>query len=122
MTSGPRRFGILISGNSDGDDPGVHDALSRLVQATNPESGTVSYAYDNAENLVTRSSGASRHQTGRLWRDCVVFSLSIAGGQKNGGLDGWSILSRWASQKQRGQRIKFSIRLRLSWQAAVWPG
>ena len=33
----------------------VYDSLGRLVQAANPESGTVSYGYDNAGNQVSRT-------------------------------------------------------------------
>ena len=32
----------------------LYDSLSRLTKATNPESGTVGYAYDNNGNLTRR--------------------------------------------------------------------
>ncbi|HET9281362.1 MAG TPA: RHS repeat-associated core domain-containing protein [Candidatus Angelobacter sp.] len=34
-----------------------HDSLSRLLQATNPESGTTTYSYDNDGNLVSKTDG-----------------------------------------------------------------
>ena len=34
----------------------VYDALSRLTSATNPESGTISYTYDNDSNLATKTA------------------------------------------------------------------
>jgi len=37
-----------------------YDSLHRLVSATNPESGTVLYSYDNAGNLVTRTDAAGK--------------------------------------------------------------
>ncbi len=40
----------------------VYDALSRLKQATNPESGTISYIYDNNGNL-TKKTDARNIQT-----------------------------------------------------------
>lgn len=33
-----------------------YDSLSRLLNATNPESGTISYAYDNDGNISTRTA------------------------------------------------------------------
>jgi RHS repeat-associated protein len=33
-----------------------YDSLSRLVSATNPESGTITYSYDNAGNLKTKTA------------------------------------------------------------------
>ena len=40
-----------------------YDSLSRLVSATNPESGTVSYTYDNAGNLKTKVYPAPSNTT-----------------------------------------------------------
>ncbi len=37
----------------------VYDSLKRLTSATNPESGTVSYTYDNNSNLLTRTDARS---------------------------------------------------------------
>jgi YD repeat-containing protein len=37
----------------------VYDSLKRLTSATNPESGTVSYAYDNNGNLLTKVDALS---------------------------------------------------------------
>jgi len=36
----------------------TYDSLKRLVRAINPESGTISYAYDLSGNLVSRTGGA----------------------------------------------------------------
>lgn len=41
----------------------IYDSLSRLTQATNPESGTVSYSYDAVGNLLHKTSPAP-NQTG----------------------------------------------------------
>ena len=41
----------------------TYDSLSRLTQATNPESGTIKYAYDNNGNLLQKTSPAA-NQTG----------------------------------------------------------
>jgi RHS repeat-associated protein len=41
----------------------TYDSLSRLLTATNPESGTVSYVYDNDGNLLQKTSPAP-NQTG----------------------------------------------------------
>jgi RHS repeat-associated protein len=41
----------------------TYDSLSRLVTAKNPESGTISYAYDNDSNLLQKTSPAP-NQTG----------------------------------------------------------
>jgi RHS repeat-associated protein len=41
----------------------THDSLSRLTQASNPESGTISYTYDNDGNLLTKVAPAP-NQTG----------------------------------------------------------
>jgi RHS repeat-associated protein len=49
-----------------------YDALSRLTSATNPESGAVSYAYDNNSNLQTKVAPAP-NQTGTA---TVVTSYS----------------------------------------------
>ena len=35
----------------------VYDALKRLTSATNPETGTISYTYDNGSNLLTKTDG-----------------------------------------------------------------
>ncbi len=37
----------------------VYDSLSRLKQATNPESGTISYVYDNNGNLTNKTDARS---------------------------------------------------------------
>jgi RHS repeat-associated protein len=36
----------------------AYDSLSRLIQANNPESGTITYAYDNAGNLISKTAPA----------------------------------------------------------------
>jgi RHS repeat-associated protein len=41
----------------------IYDGLSRLTQASNPESGTAAYSYDANGNLVTKTSPA-QNQTG----------------------------------------------------------
>jgi RHS repeat-associated protein len=38
----------------------TYDSLKRLVQATNPENGTISYAYDLSGNLVSRNGGSGK--------------------------------------------------------------
>ena len=43
----------------------TYDSLSRLLTASNPESGTISYAYDNAGNLYTKTA-PKPNQTGSL--------------------------------------------------------
>jgi RHS repeat-associated protein len=43
----------------------VYDSLSRLLTATNPESGTITYAYDNDSELLQKTSPAP-NQTGTL--------------------------------------------------------
>lgn len=37
----------------------VYDSLSRLASAANPESGTISYTYDNGGNLLTKTDARS---------------------------------------------------------------
>jgi YD repeat-containing protein len=34
----------------------VYDSLSRVTSASNPESGTISYAYDADSNLITKTA------------------------------------------------------------------
>ncbi len=41
----------------------TYNSLSQLLTASNPESGTITYAYDNAGNLITKTSPAP-NQTG----------------------------------------------------------
>jgi RHS repeat-associated protein len=40
----------------------AYDSLSRLISATNPESGTITYAYDNAGNLTSKTAPAPNQQ------------------------------------------------------------
>src|SRR5581483_6357902 len=40
-----------------------YDGLSRLTQATNPESGTVTYTYDGNGNLLTRTDARRKRLT-----------------------------------------------------------
>ena len=58
---------LRVNQNGDGTAPRIrsftYDSLSRLLTATNPESGTVSYAYDNAGNVLQKTSPAA-NQTG----------------------------------------------------------
>jgi len=65
-------LGNLLRVDQKGNDPNsanwrtrtfAYDALLRLTSATNPESGTVTYGYDNAGNLTTRTAPAP-NQTG----------------------------------------------------------
>jgi RHS repeat-associated protein len=44
----------------------VYDSLSRLTSAINPESGTVSYAYDNNSNLTSKTSPAPNQSSGAI--------------------------------------------------------
>ncbi|HLG15505.1 MAG TPA: RHS repeat domain-containing protein [Blastocatellia bacterium] len=49
---------ISLASNKGAQPTGSHviyDALSRLRQANNPESGIVSYAYDDNSNLFTKT-------------------------------------------------------------------
>jgi len=57
----------LIGVTQQGGDPNsanwrirsfYYDSLSRLLSATNPESGTITYAYDNANNLTSKTAPA----------------------------------------------------------------
>ena len=41
----------------------TYDSMSRLVSATNPEAGTITYSYDNAGNILQKTSPAA-NQTG----------------------------------------------------------
>ena len=41
----------------------TYDSLKRLVQAVNPESGTINYAYDDSGNLATRTANPSTTKT-----------------------------------------------------------
>jgi RHS repeat-associated protein len=63
-------LGNLLSVNQkgDGSQPArnrsfTYDSLSRLLSAQNPESGTISYAYDDTGNLLQKTSPAP-NQTG----------------------------------------------------------
>ena len=62
----------------------AYDSLKRLTSATNPESGTVSYQYDNNGNLLVKTDarGVSSHyeydQLNRLTRRWYNGSSSIA--------------------------------------------
>ncbi len=63
-----------------------YDSLGRLTQANNPESGVVSYKYDNASNLVSRTDARSitsnftydalDRPTGRTYTDGVTPAVS----------------------------------------------
>ena len=48
-----------------------YDALSRLTSATNPESGTISYAYDNNGNLTTKTD--PRTTGGANWTTTIAY-------------------------------------------------
>jgi RHS repeat-associated protein len=65
-------LGNLLSVNQKGNDPNsadwrhrsfTYDSLSRLLTATNPESGAISYSYDVNGNLLTKTS-PKPNQTG----------------------------------------------------------
>jgi len=43
-----------------------HDSLSRLITATNPESGAASYTYDANGNVITKTSAAQNGATGTV--------------------------------------------------------
>ena len=45
----------------------TYDSLSRLLTATNPESGTITYSYDDDGNLLQKTSPAP-NQTGSARR------------------------------------------------------
>ena len=47
----------------------VYSSLSRLTSATNPESGTISYLYDNSGNLTKKTDA-------RGYIDCVYDALN----------------------------------------------
>jgi RHS repeat-associated protein len=59
----------LVFANQIGGDPNnarqrffQYDSLSRLISATNPESGTITYGYDNAGNLTSKTAPAPNQQ------------------------------------------------------------
>src|SRR5262249_2875951 len=65
-------LGNLLTVNQKGNDPNsanwrtrtfTYDSFSRLLTASNPESGTITYVYDNDGNVTTKTSPAP-NQTG----------------------------------------------------------
>jgi RHS repeat-associated protein len=68
VAPGPGVTGCAASPASDATSPWrvrrfTYDSLSRLLTATNPESGTIIYTYDNDGNLLQKTSPAP-NQTG----------------------------------------------------------
>lgn len=66
--SSPQGTGCSAAPSNDASSPWrvrrfIYDSLSRLVSATNPESGTISYQYDNNGNMLQKTSPAA-NQTG----------------------------------------------------------
>jgi RHS repeat-associated protein len=59
-------FGDLLNVTQNSSRPRVftYNTLSQLVSATNPESGTVSYTYDNDGNTLTKTSWAENQTNG----------------------------------------------------------
>src|SRR5581483_1361743 len=57
-----------VNQNGDGSQPRVrsfiYDSLSRLLTATNPESGTINYSYDADGNLLFKTSPAPNQASG----------------------------------------------------------
>jgi RHS repeat-associated protein len=58
----------------------TYDSLSRLTSAVNPESGTVSYTYDNDGNLATKTSWA-QNQT-QSAQKAATGSVTISGSEQ----------------------------------------
>jgi YD repeat-containing protein len=59
-------FGNLLNVSQNGSRPRsfTYNAFSQLVSATNPESGTISYTYDNDGNTLTKTSWAENQTNG----------------------------------------------------------
>jgi RHS repeat-associated protein len=53
----------------------VYDSLSRLTSATNPESGTILYAYDANGNLSTKTAPAPNHSGGTVQTTSYFYDV-----------------------------------------------
>jgi len=81
LVPGLRFFRFSYSYNVLGDLTGVtqgsqtrtfvYDSLKRLTSAANPESGTVTYAYDNNGNLTTKTD--PRTTSGSNWTTTFAY-------------------------------------------------
>jgi RHS repeat-associated protein len=82
-------FGNLLTVNQKGGSSSsvnwrtrtfTYDSLSHLTSAVNPESGTVSYTYDNDGNLATKTSWA-QNQT-QSTQKAATGSVTISGSEQ----------------------------------------